>query len=176
MHFLGTKEQPHAEVLSVLAERRFAELEAAVRLDPADHLRAYFTAFLRRAPEQPDDARLVVRALLDSRGYTDLAIGSLYRPSGGYDAANAGRAVSFARRRTGLCVPDGQSDPVPGHLHSCEHGHVRKGHSARSRRRSPPRWTALLCSMDTAVDLGDQNGRPECCATFDGFMCLHSIF
>ncbi|MEO3415646.1 TetR/AcrR family transcriptional regulator [Roseovarius sp. CAU 1744] len=66
LHFFGTKERLYAEVLTDLAMRQCAEIDAAERPAPADHLLAYFTRFRTSVLSQPDDARLVVRALLDS--------------------------------------------------------------------------------------------------------------
>ena len=66
LHFFGTKEQLYAEVLTDLANRLCAEIEAAHCPDPSAHLLTYFQSFRKAALTQPDDMRLVVRALLDS--------------------------------------------------------------------------------------------------------------
>ncbi|MEL7462792.1 MAG: TetR/AcrR family transcriptional regulator [Pseudomonadota bacterium] len=64
LHFFGSKERLYAEVLAGLAERLCEEVDAATVADPAAHLTAYFTGLAERA--ETDDARLVIRALLDS--------------------------------------------------------------------------------------------------------------
>lgn len=66
LHFFGTKERLYAAVLSDLAARLCAEVEAAADPDPTRHLLRYFQTFRTRAMAEPADVRLVVRALLDS--------------------------------------------------------------------------------------------------------------
>ncbi len=66
LHFFSTKERLYAEVLAALATRQCEGIEAAARPDPAEHLLAYFQGLREAALERPEDARLVVRALLDS--------------------------------------------------------------------------------------------------------------
>ncbi len=66
LHFFGTKERLYAEVLTDLAARLSADIAAAARPDPTDHLMAYFQAFRISALASPSAVRLVVRALLDS--------------------------------------------------------------------------------------------------------------
>ena len=66
LHFFATKERLYAEVLEALAARLCAGIEATARPDPGAHLRAYFRGLREAALERPEDARLVVRALLDS--------------------------------------------------------------------------------------------------------------
>lgn len=92
LHFFGTKESLYGEVLTALAERLSADIEAAARRDPADHLLAYFQTFRQSALADPDDVRLVVRALLDSdatarkwplKTYLDTLAGLAARTDGG---------------------------------------------------------------------------------------------
>lgn len=66
LHFFGTKERLYAEVLTALAQRQRAQIYAAAGGGPAAQLASYFSAFAKSARSDPDDARLVVRALLDS--------------------------------------------------------------------------------------------------------------
>ncbi|WP_170560177.1 TetR/AcrR family transcriptional regulator [Ruegeria atlantica] len=65
LHFFGTKQKLYSEVLSGLASRQFAEIEAAKQPDPVMHLKTYLDRFLASNLSLPDDARLTVRALLD---------------------------------------------------------------------------------------------------------------
>ncbi|MEM1315998.1 MAG: TetR/AcrR family transcriptional regulator [Pseudomonadota bacterium] len=66
LHHFGTKERLYAEVLEALATRLTAALEAAEGPTPAARLTAYFDAMAQEALARPQDARLVVRALLES--------------------------------------------------------------------------------------------------------------
>ncbi len=66
LHFFGTKARLYGDVLTDLARRLCADIEAASQPDPSDHLRIYFLDFRAAALASPDDVRLVVRALLDS--------------------------------------------------------------------------------------------------------------
>jgi AcrR family transcriptional regulator len=66
LHFFGTKERLYAEVLKDLAARLCEEIDATTHPDPATHLITYLTRFGTTAWTEPQDARLVVRALLDS--------------------------------------------------------------------------------------------------------------
>lgn len=66
LHFFGTKERLYAEVLFDLAERLCADIEAATQPNPTDHLAGYLASFAGVTLVNQDDARLVVRALLDS--------------------------------------------------------------------------------------------------------------
>jgi AcrR family transcriptional regulator len=66
LHFFGTKERLYGDVLTALANRLCAEIEDAASPDPAQHLRAYFLHLSHAARSDARDARLVVRALLDS--------------------------------------------------------------------------------------------------------------
>ncbi len=66
LHFFGTKERLYGAVLTDLAARLCADIEAAADLDPAQHLLSYFQNFHAASAAKPEDIRLVVRALLDS--------------------------------------------------------------------------------------------------------------
>ncbi|MEO1777112.1 MAG: TetR family transcriptional regulator, partial [Pseudomonadota bacterium] len=66
LHFFGTKARLYAEVLSALGDRLVAEIEAQRADAPQDRLAAVLHAHARNAHARPEDARLVVRALLDS--------------------------------------------------------------------------------------------------------------
>ena len=66
LHYFRTKERLYAEVLNRLAERLLAEIKAIEAPTPAQRLIAYFEGYAATAISTPEDARLVVRALLDS--------------------------------------------------------------------------------------------------------------
>lgn len=66
LHFFGTKERLYRSVLDALCDRLCAEIERTREADPKAHLSAYFTGLARSSVEDPQDVRLVVRALLDS--------------------------------------------------------------------------------------------------------------
>ncbi|MDJ0820420.1 MAG: TetR/AcrR family transcriptional regulator [Paracoccaceae bacterium] len=66
LHFFGTKERLYGEVLTGLANRLCKEIDAAADNDPVAHLEAYFVGMVASTKTDPNDARLVVRALLDS--------------------------------------------------------------------------------------------------------------
>ncbi|MDJ0614729.1 MAG: TetR/AcrR family transcriptional regulator [Rhizobiaceae bacterium] len=66
LHFFGTKERLYAEVLNALASRLCSEVESFSDSDPIKHLTDYLLKFAQSTLESPQDARLVVRALLDS--------------------------------------------------------------------------------------------------------------
>ncbi len=98
LHFFRTKERLYAEVLTELAERQCAEIDAAARPNPADHLIAYFARFRTSALSRPQDVRLVVRALLDSderartwpmKPYLDNLIALARRTPGGRNRSTA---------------------------------------------------------------------------------------
>ncbi|SLN31127.1 HTH-type transcriptional regulator RutR [Falsiruegeria litorea R37] len=66
LHYFRSKERLYAEVLNRLAVRLLAEIDATAAPTPAQRLIAYFSAYATGAVANPEDARLVVRALLDS--------------------------------------------------------------------------------------------------------------
>ena len=66
LHFFGTKERLYAEVLDQLAKRLIDEINQIAETDAVAHLTAYFEAHASGALARPGDARLVVRALMDS--------------------------------------------------------------------------------------------------------------
>ena len=66
LHFFTTKEHLYAEVLRALAIRLCTEIDASKASNPVDHLKAYFLKFGNMTVLHPEDAQLVVRALLDS--------------------------------------------------------------------------------------------------------------
>lgn len=66
LHYFRTKERLYAEVLNRLAARLLAEIKAIEAPTPAQRLIAYFESYAATAISTPEDARLVVRALLDS--------------------------------------------------------------------------------------------------------------
>ena len=66
LHFFGTKKELYAEVLVALASRLSAEIEASSKPDPAVHLTEYLLKFAHSTVAKPEDAQLVVRALLES--------------------------------------------------------------------------------------------------------------
>lgn len=66
LHFFSTKERLYADVLSGLAARLLDALAAAEGATPEETLAAYFNGLAAGALADPSDARLVVRALLDS--------------------------------------------------------------------------------------------------------------
>lgn len=68
LHFFGSKDRLYAEVLTDLADRLSADIDAAHHPEAADHLDAYVTSLYQQAMQGASDARLVVRALLDSDG------------------------------------------------------------------------------------------------------------
>ena len=66
LHFFSTKEKLYAEVLQALAKRLSAQIKAITEQAPEARLVAYFNALAQDALARPDDARLVIRALLES--------------------------------------------------------------------------------------------------------------
>ena len=66
LHFFSTKERLYAEVLAQLAKRLSSEIDRIDADSAEDRLIACFDALATRALAQPDDARLVIRALLES--------------------------------------------------------------------------------------------------------------
>ena len=66
LHFFVTKESLYAEVLQSLASRLRAEIETTSKAQPIDHLTTYLLNFGRSTISQPEDAQLVIRALLES--------------------------------------------------------------------------------------------------------------
>ena len=66
LHFFGTKERLYGEVLTALANRLSSKINEIEAGCPEDRLIAYFDAHASGALAQPDDSRLVIRALLDS--------------------------------------------------------------------------------------------------------------
>lgn len=66
LHFFSTKERLYGEVLAALSERLSAKIDAIEAPTPEARLKAYFDAHARGALVEPDDARLVIRALLES--------------------------------------------------------------------------------------------------------------
>lgn len=67
LHHFRTKERLYAEVLTRLSERLSADVEGLEAPTAEERLVAYFEAYLAAVKERPDDARLVLRALLDSK-------------------------------------------------------------------------------------------------------------
>ncbi|MFC3614187.1 TetR/AcrR family transcriptional regulator [Lutimaribacter marinistellae] len=66
LHFFGTKERLYTEILTALAQRLSAKIDEIEAPDAETRLVAYFDAHAAGALSQPDDAKLVIRALLDS--------------------------------------------------------------------------------------------------------------
>lgn len=66
LHFFGTKERLYGEVLSALATRLCAQIDATATANSAAHLEAYFASMAEAVVSDSHDARLVIRALLDS--------------------------------------------------------------------------------------------------------------
>lgn len=66
LHYFRSKERLYAEVLNCLAARLLAEIDAIDAPTPAQRLVTYFERYAVTAISTPQDARLVVRALLDS--------------------------------------------------------------------------------------------------------------
>ena len=66
LHFFGTKERLYADVLSALTQRLMADLDRSKTDDAERWLSDYFDRFALAAFADPTDARLVLRALLDS--------------------------------------------------------------------------------------------------------------
>lgn len=66
LHFFGTKERLYGDVLDSLCTRLCAEIENTFSPDPTSHLRAYFNKVAQSLLDDPQDVRLVVRALLES--------------------------------------------------------------------------------------------------------------
>ncbi|MEX0339557.1 MAG: TetR/AcrR family transcriptional regulator [Arenibacterium sp.] len=98
LHFFGTKERLYGDVLTALAARLCKDIDAAARPDPSEHLLAYFQNFRAASLSEPDDVRLVVRALLDSdpaarkwplKPYLDTIIALARRTTGGRDKSQA---------------------------------------------------------------------------------------
>lgn len=69
LHFFSTKERLYAEVLTRLAERLSSKIDSTEGATPEQRLLTYFEVHTNGALSQPDDARLVIRALLDSDAY-----------------------------------------------------------------------------------------------------------
>lgn len=67
LHFFGTKDRLYAEVLTDLSKRLCAEIDDAEHHDPALHLSRYFLDKGSSALNRRNDAKLVVRALLETR-------------------------------------------------------------------------------------------------------------
>lgn len=67
LHFFATKERLYAAVLTDLSDRMCARLDNGPDLPPRARLDAHFDALVDHCLTDPTDARLVVRALLDSR-------------------------------------------------------------------------------------------------------------
>ncbi|WP_204114400.1 TetR/AcrR family transcriptional regulator [Shimia biformata] len=68
LHHFRSKEGLYAEVLTDLSNRLLARLEGFSHLPPAERLAGYLEATFLDQTGNPQDARLVVRALLDSPG------------------------------------------------------------------------------------------------------------
>ena len=66
LHFFGTKQKLYGEVLTAAATQQCAQVQACAQSDPVAHLQAYFQAFGQADNSEPDNARLIIRALLDS--------------------------------------------------------------------------------------------------------------
>lgn len=104
LHFFGTKEKLYGEVLATLANRLESRIEATSMPDPVDHLTAYLTDFAASVLAQPADAKLVVRALVDSnpkarvwpmKPYLDKLTALTRSASRGGLSEDAARAWSF---------------------------------------------------------------------------------
>lgn len=67
LHFFPRKEKLYIAVLNALAERLCAEIASVSGETAEDRLRRYFEAHVSASFENNDDARLVVRALLDAQ-------------------------------------------------------------------------------------------------------------
>ena len=67
LHHFGTKERIYAEVLTRLSERLCEEIDASAAGSAEQRLLLYFNAYAKRALARPEDSRLTLRALLDSR-------------------------------------------------------------------------------------------------------------
>lgn len=66
LHFFGTKERLYAEVLRTLCTRLSEQIDCNEAARPEDKLIAYFDTLTTETLACSDDARLVIRALLDS--------------------------------------------------------------------------------------------------------------
>lgn len=66
LHFFGTKEKLYGAVLNRLSDRLCAEVAKAGTGDPAAGLVTYFEGLAKYSLERQAEARLVVRALLDT--------------------------------------------------------------------------------------------------------------
>lgn len=66
LHFFGTKDKLYRAVLEALAARQMAAIEDATCDDARTHLQRYFAKLRARAVQEPEDMRLIMRALLDS--------------------------------------------------------------------------------------------------------------
>lgn len=66
LHFFSTKERLYVEVLARLAERLSSKIDDIEAPTPEQRLVTYFEAHTSGALSRPDDARLVIRALLDT--------------------------------------------------------------------------------------------------------------
>ncbi len=66
LHFFHTKDRLYAEVLNDLSIRLLTEVDAAFDPDPEAHLAGYLTRHTKAVMTRTDDARLAMRAILDS--------------------------------------------------------------------------------------------------------------
>jgi len=82
LHHFGRKEALYAEVLSRISNAFLAAVIAAGRSGetPAARLEAFFDAMLARAMREDDEARLLMRELLDNRGRADAAQSWFLKP------------------------------------------------------------------------------------------------
>ena len=73
LHFFSTKERLYVEVLACLAERLSSKIDEIEALPPEQLLVTYFEAHISGALSRPNDARLVIRALLDTDAATKVS-------------------------------------------------------------------------------------------------------
>ena len=66
LHFFGSKERLYSEVLNALALRLCDDIKSTKADDPKSRLSEYLSSFARATFSKPEDAQLVIRALLDS--------------------------------------------------------------------------------------------------------------
>lgn len=67
LHFFSTKDALYAEVLRALCDRLCADLDATQAPLPGERIARHLLQMGQRAGEDPRDARLLLRAVLDAR-------------------------------------------------------------------------------------------------------------